>query len=271
MHPFSPPRFLHKYERQLSILIVGTLRWKIAGSKREAFRQERGFADVSHKSLTFDLKSVPPFKKEHWRKKKKNSIHYSIHSHLTRVAWFPVHQVSLFTNHRVPTLQHFTALVPKTNPYYHTLAYPSSRTPVPLSLLPRDSPTAWVRSAPLLFDRDLPILESKKSTHPVSCTRSTRAVVRKGWGGKGSFLEARKGDVDSSEKETRRKRKGARLTSVLVMAWRIGRDWIEPTRNTSGLNERGWATEMAEVGQRETASAALGVGVGWLSGARVVG
>lgn len=63
MHPFSPPRFLHKYERQLSILIVGTLRWKIAGSKREAFRQERGFADVSHKSLTFDLKSVPPFKK----------------------------------------------------------------------------------------------------------------------------------------------------------------------------------------------------------------
>lgn len=79
------------------------------------------------------------------------------------------------------------------------------------------------------------------------------------------------GDVDSSEKETRRKRKGARLTSVLVMAWRIGRDWIEPTRNTSGLNERGWATEMAEVGQRETASAALGVGVGWLSGARVVG
>lgn len=32
------------------------------------------------------------------------------------------------------------------------------------------------------------------------------------------------GDVDSSEKETRRKRKGARITSVLVMAWRIGRD-----------------------------------------------
>lgn len=188
---------------------------------------------------------------------------------MTRVAWFTKYHCS-----RTTAFQHsfhFTALIPKTNPYYHTLAYPSSRTPVPLSLLPRDSPTAWVRSAPLLFDRDLPILESKKSTHPVSCTRSTRAVVRKGWGGKGSFLEARKGDVDSSEKETRRKRKGARLTSVLVMAWRIGRDWIEPTRNTSGLNERGWATEMAEVGQRETASAALGVGVGWLSGARVVG
>lgn len=121
MHPFSPPRFLHKYERQLSILIVGTLRWKIAGSKREAFRQEQGFADVSHKSLTFDLKSVPPFKKEHWRKKKKNSIHYSIHSHLTRVAWFPVHQVSLFTNHRVPTLVSFHRTRPENEPL---LSYP---------------------------------------------------------------------------------------------------------------------------------------------------
>lgn len=150
MHPFSPPRFLHKYERQLSILIVGTLRWKIAGSKREAFRQERGFADVSHKSLTFDLKSVPPFKKEHWRKKKKNSIHYSIHSHLTRVAWFPVHQVSLFTNHRVPTLVSFHRTRPENEPL---LSYPC------LSLEP-DTCSSFPPSTRLANGWDQPLFSS---------------------------------------------------------------------------------------------------------------
>lgn len=42
------------------------------------------------------------------------------------------------------------------------------------------------------------------------------------------------------------------------------------TRNASGLNERGWATEMPEVRLRETNSAAIGVGVGRRSGDRIV-
>lgn len=90
-----------------------------------------------------------------------------------------------------------------------------------------------------------------------------------GSAGREGWVVVHEGDVDSER--ARGKVKGARLTSVLVMAWRIGRDWIEPTRDTSGLNERGWATETGEAGERETAGAAPGVGVGWLSGARVVG
>lgn len=160
---------------------------------------------------------------------------------------------------------HSSRIIPKTNPYptTYTPAYPSSRTPVPLFLLARGSRAAWVSP-------EGEIDASGVCFHSCCCYS-----IPKGWQFFLSFfLGGRmewRGDVDSSGKETRRKRKGARLTSVLVMAWRIGRDWIEPTRNTSGLNERGWATETAEVGQRETASAALGVGVGWLSGARVVG
>lgn len=168
---------------------------------------------------------------------------------------------------------HSSRIIPKTNPYptTYTPAYPSSRTPVPLSLLARGSRAAWVSPEGEIDASGV------CSLHSCCCYSIPKGFER---GGSFSFfllsffLGGRmewRGDVDSSGKETRRKRKGARLTSVLVMAWRIGRDWIEPTRNTSGLNERGWATETAEVGQRETASAALGVGVGWLSGARVVG
>lgn len=243
------------------------------GNEKENSRiEEEGF----HVNLLLS-KSIPVGGKRTLVQEEEES---TIHSHLTRVAWLTKYHPS-----RTPRSNNTRFISRHT---FTLLAYPSSRTPVPLSLLPRDSPTAWVRSAPPLFDL-VPILdvESKKSTHPVclhSCAVIRLRVVRKGGGSFFSFSRlggrmdgvgmervVHEGDVDSSEKETRRKRKGARLTSVLVMAWRIGRDWIEPTRNTSGLNERGWATEMAEVGQRETASAALGVGVGWLSGARVVG
>lgn len=104
---------------QIRASIIDTYRRNVTVKNRREKRSGKNKA--SHKSLTFDLKSVPPFKKEHWRKKKKNSIHYSIHSHLTRVAWFPVHQVSLFTNHRVPTLVSFHRTRPENEPL---LSYP---------------------------------------------------------------------------------------------------------------------------------------------------
>lgn len=217
----------------------------------------------SHESLTLDLKSIP------WKNTKdgRESIHYSIHLHFTRVAWF--------TNNRVPTSPTLVS--------FHRTRRESSRKQ---TLIRRRTPPLIPRAGHLFLFPCLHAareqhgsVQKEKSTHPV-CVSTRAVVIRFQRGGSFSFfllsffLGGRmewRGDVDSSGKETRRKRKGARLTSVLVMAWRIGRDWIEPTRNTSGLNERGWATETAEVGQRETASAALGVGVGWLSGARVVG
>lgn len=219
--------------------------------------------------ITYSRFKINPLK-EHQRWKRKYPLFHPLALHTRRV----VHRV--FTNNRVPTSSTLVS--------FHRTRRESSRKQ---TLIRRRTPPLIPRAGHLFLFPCLHaareqhgLVQKEKSTHPV-CVRSTRAVViRFQRGGSFSFfllsffLGGRmewRGDVDSSGKETRRKRKGARLTSVLVMAWRIGRDWIEPTRNTSGLNERGWATETAEVGQRETASAALGVGVGWLSGARVVG
>ena len=218
--------------------------------------------------ITYSRFKINPLK-EHQRWKRKYPLFHPLALHTRRV----VHRV--FTNNRVPTSSTLVS--------FHRTRRESSRKQ---TLIRRRTPPLIPRAGHLFLFPCLHAareqhgsVQKEKSTHPV-CVSTRAVVIRFQRGGSFSFfllsffLGGRmewRGDVDSSGKETRRKRKGARLTSVLVMAWRIGRDWIEPTRNTSGLNERGWATETAEVGQRETASAALGVGVGWLSGARVVG
>lgn len=60
----------------------------------------------SHESLTLDLKSIP------WKNTKggRESIHYSIHLHFTRVAWFTGYSRTTASQHRRHSF-HFTALV----------------------------------------------------------------------------------------------------------------------------------------------------------------
>lgn len=93
----------------------------------------------SHESLTLDLKSIP------WKNTKdgRESIHYSIHLHFTRVVHEQPRPNIADTRFISP---HSSRIIPKTNPYptTYTPAYPSSRTPVPLFLLARGSRAAWV-------------------------------------------------------------------------------------------------------------------------------
>lgn len=60
----------------------------------------------SHESLTLDLKSIL------WKNTKdgRESIHYSIHLHFTRVAWFTGYSRTTASQHRRHSF-HFTALV----------------------------------------------------------------------------------------------------------------------------------------------------------------
>lgn len=102
------------------------------GNEKENSRiEEEGF----HVNLLLS-KSIPVGGKRTLVQEEEES---TIHSHLTRVAWLTKYHPS-----RTPRSNNTRFISRHT---FTLLAYPSSRTPVPLSLLPRDSPTAWVRSA----------------------------------------------------------------------------------------------------------------------------
>lgn len=167
MHPFSPPRFSHKYERRLLIFIMGTTMGNEKENKQDRRRR------FSRESLTFKINSCGGKKNTGARRRR---IHYPLAFDTRRVA----HQVSSLAN---------TAF------QQHSFHFTTHVHPTCLSLEP-DTCSSFPPStrlangmgeiSPPLFDL-VPILdvESKKSTHPVclhSCAVIRLRVVRKGGG-----------------------------------------------------------------------------------------
>lgn len=85
MHPFSPPRFSHKYERRLLIFIMGTTMGNEKENKQDRRRR------FSRESLTFKINSCGGKKNTGARRRR---IHYPLAFDTRRVA----HQVSSLAN-----------------------------------------------------------------------------------------------------------------------------------------------------------------------------